>query len=404
MSYERTVAAMEIDDHSFATTLSVHELLDLVVPGRAFLPKAKNDPVTERIVQSLTPFHDRIQRDLSGRKLTNAKGDLKDYVLSEWIPEEGTGILPPFVIWFSAKIQVNRKEECRPLSHAVMPAGCKALLLDGESRVEACLYALAEAEDSQVQLLLGKRVSVLALHNVQVEKAAKWFADINGKGVGVNPNLLMSRDFKDPWAIVALDVFRELDVPLEMDKRQVNVRSPAVITAMQARTMVAAIGIGLTAITYGAKRIPTKDSKGRDLVDWPRLEKAAKEWLRDVFSRFNPAAVKDRERVLRSVPVLVSIGAIGRGVYLQTENGLESAKTFLSDDSINWARGEHWAGIAGKLNARGTFSVGSGKENAYATFRALTDPEDPGYWRIRHQGRQRALDLGEPVTDARVGL
>ena len=378
---------MEIDDHSFVTALSVHELLDLIVPGRAFLPRAKNDPVTERIVQSLVPFHDRIQRDLSGRKLINAKGDLKDYVLSEWIPEEGTGILPPFVMWFSMKIEVIEKEEYRPLSHAVIPAGHKGILLDGESRVEACLYALEEVENSQVQSLLRKRVSVLVLHNVEVEKAAKWFADINGKGVGVNPNLLVARDFTDPWATVALDVFKKLDIPLEMNKRQVSVRSPAVITAMQARTMVAAIGLGLTAISYGAKRIPTKDSKGQYLMNWPRLKKAASGWLRDVFSLFTPAAFKDRERVLRSVPVLVSIGAIGRGLYSQDKGGLEVAKAFLSDDTIDWARGEHWAGIAGKLNARGTFSVGSGKEHAYATFRALTDPEDPGYERIRHQSK-----------------
>ena len=49
---------------------------DLAVLGRVFLLRAKNDPVTTWTVQRLMPFHDQIQRDLSGRKLTNTKGDL----------------------------------------------------------------------------------------------------------------------------------------------------------------------------------------------------------------------------------------------------------------------------------------------------------------------------------------
>lgn len=400
MSYERKVGAMRIDDYAFSTTLSVHELLDLAVPGRAFLPKAKNDPVTERIVQGLTSFHERIQRDLTGKKLTNAKGDLKEYVLNEWIPENGSGILPPFVMWFPFEIEVSDKEACRPLVEAVMPAGRKGLLLDGESRVEACLYALEEAGDATVEALLAKRISVLVLHNVDVERAGKWFADINGKGVGVNPNLLIARDYADPWASVALDIFQELGVPLEMDKRQVGEKSAGVITAMQARTMVAAIGLGLSAVTYGAKRIPTKDSKGQDLVDWVRLRRVARDWLRDVFHKFGADAFKDRDQVLRSVPVLVSIGAIGKGVYSEDADELLRVRRFLSDDAIDWTRGPHWAGIAGKVNAKKSFSVGSGKENAYATFRALCEPSDPGYRQIRHQAAEEETSV--PLATSEV--
>ena len=393
MSYERTVVAMHIDKHSFATTLSVHEVLDLVVPGRAFLPKAKNDPVTDRIVRSLTPLHDRIQRDLSGRKMSNAKGDLKNYVLAEWIPDEGSGILPPLVIWFPKHIKVTLDDGCRPLLQAAVPAGCKGLLLDGESRVEACLFALEEASDADVQSLLAKRLSVLVLHGVSVQRAAKWFADINGKGVGVTPNLLIARDFTDRWATLAVNLFSELKIPLEMQKRQVSPRSPAVVTAMQARTMIAAIGLGLSAVTYGARRIPIKNPRGDDLVDWARLEKAARHWLSEIFTKFGSDAIKDRDKVLRSVPVLVSIGAIGRGIYSQEQESLSASKAFLADDSIDWHRGDHWAGIAGKINASGTFSVGSGKENAYATYRALTDSHDPGYSRIRpHRTHEEPME------------
>ena len=250
-------------------------------------------------------------------------------------------------------------------------------MFDGESRVEAYLYALEEAEYSHVQLVFGKRVSVLVIHNEDVKKAAKWFADIAGKGVSVNPNLLVARYFTDPWATVARDMLKVLKVLLVQAKRHVTVCSPAVVTAMKARMMVSTTGLGLTAVTYGAKLIPTTDSQGRDLVAWPRLGRAAKNWLGDVFSRFGPAAFKDCGRVLNSVLALVSIGAIGQRVNSQDEDRLESAKAFLSDDTIDWTRGENWASIAGKLNANGTFSVGCGKENAHATLRAVSQPSGP---------------------------
>lgn len=383
MSYERNVYALPIDDQQFTTTLSVQELLDLVVPGRAFLPRAKNDPVTDRIVRQLTDYHDRIQRDLKGRKLSNAKSELKDYLLTEWIGEEGTGVLPPFIIFFPNQLEVTTKSDvCEPLRKARIPAGTKGLLLDAESRVEAMLYALEDATDEQVPLLLGKRISVLVFHGLDVHFAAKYFADINGKGVGVNPNLLVARDFTDEWNTAALEVFRQLEIALEQDKRQVSAKSDAVITALQARLMVAAVAVGVGAVSYGSKAIPKKDARG-DGVDFVRLEKAAVQWLRQVFDRFGTDAVKDKTKVLRSAPVLVSLGAIGHGFYSGDSKAHGAAHTFLGDNSIDWKGGEHWAGIAGKMNAAGRFSVGSGKESAWATYRALTDPKDPGYRRIR---------------------
>tara|TARA_B100001123_G_scaffold1412_1_gene1999 strand:+ start:2265 stop:3506 length:1242 start_codon:yes stop_codon:yes gene_type:complete len=384
--YERTVYAMLLTEKSFATTLTVREVLDLVLPGRAFLPRAKNDPIKKRMVEDLEPFHDVIQRSLTGRKLKNSKEGLKNYVLEQWVPKDGSGILPPLVIWFRKQIEVRwfDNSECRPLLQAVIPPGVMGLALDGESRIEAFLYAIEEASGDKIDELLTKRLSVTVLHDTPPEKASKWFADINGRGSGVNPNLLIARDYTDRWAQLAIDTFEELKIDLEKQKRQVSARSSAVISAMQARTMTAAIGLGLSAVTYGSKEIPTKNAKDEDIIDdWGRFENAVKVWLRDVFEKFPPEHFKDKEQVLRSVPVLVSIGAIGKGIYSQESKELEVAQRFLADESIVWQRGERWNGIAGKINAAGSFSVGSGKENAYATYRALTDETDPGYTQIR---------------------
>jgi len=387
-AYERTIAALPVDDQQFTTSLAIQEILDLVIPGRAFLQKAKNDPVTQRRVEQLAPFHDKIQRDLEGRKLSNAKGDLKDYLLDEWAVEESTGVLPPFILWFPERLIVRQRNGCGPLFEAVIPPSSKALLLDAESRVEAALYAIEEADDDQVERLLSKRVGVMAFHGVNPDLAAKFFADINGKGVGVNPNLLIARDFKDPWGELALEVFKKIGIELEVEKRQVSQHGQAVVTALQARTMVAAIAFGAGAVSYGAKAIPMKvsDPQGDKAteIDWDRLRDAAVSWLGKVFERYGAKAFKSKELVLRSVPVSVALGASGRGFYTGASEEQARAYSLLGDESIDWTIGKHWAGIAGKINAAGTFSVGSGKENAWATYRALTNPEDIGYRRVRH--------------------
>jgi len=387
MSYERRIVALEVDEKQFTTTLALQELLELVIPGRAFLPKAKNDPVTERRVQDLSDYHDKVQRDLSGRKLSNAKGDLKEYLLDEWISSDDRGVLPPFLVWYPEQLETVHRPECGALLDVIVPSGAKGLLMDAESRVEAALYAVEQGSTDQVKALLGKRIGVTVFHGVPVETAAKYFADINGKGVGVTPNLSVSRDYSDPWATTAFDVFEKLGLEVEKEKRQVSQSSPAVITALQARAMVAAMVFGAGAVSFGAKKIPTTDpnSDSNRPVDFDKLATVAATWLGDVIEKLGDGEVlKDKELVVRSVPVLVSIGAIGRGYYTQDPNQLIEANRFLNDSTIDWTRGSHWDGVAGKTNpSTGRFSVGSGKENTWATLRALTDPGDAGYKQIR---------------------
>jgi hypothetical protein len=50
---------------------------------------------------------------------------------------------------------------------------------------------------------------------------------------------------------------------------------------------------------------------------------------------------------------------------------------------VDWRKGERWAGIAGKFTTRGTFSVGGTKEVAYAVYNVLSQPENPGFSRVR---------------------
>src|SRR5579864_1435810 len=219
MSYERKVLALPVDESQFTTTLTVEQLLELVIPGRDFMPKAKIDPLTARRVKDLGPYHEMIQRDLTGQKLANAKGELKEYVLNEWAAKAGKGVFPPFLLWFPKRLEL-RQQPGSAAFDVVIPAGEKGLLMDAESRIEAILYNVEDSAVSpeQVSRLLAMRVPVVVFHGLDVALAAKYFADINGKGVRVNPNLLVARDISDPWAQLTLELFKSLGIQLEKER------------------------------------------------------------------------------------------------------------------------------------------------------------------------------------------
>src|SRR4029077_14594147 len=106
-----------------------------------------------------------------------------------------------------------------------------------------------------------------------------------------------------------------------------------------------------------------------------KLQVAATNWLGHVFGTLGATAFKERDLVLRAVPVIAAVGALGRPFYTGDLDGQLFAKSTLAS-GIDWAAGARWAGVAGKINANGNFSVGSGKETGYAAYKALADPDD----------------------------
>jgi hypothetical protein len=172
-------------------------------------------------------------------------------------------------------------------------------------------------------------------------------------------------------------------VELETRQRQVGSASPAIMTGLQARTIVAAVARGVGAVQYGAKPIPT------DGLDVERLERAAEEWLGRVFTRFTPADFKSRDLILRAGPIGVCLGALGRAFYDGDAVDQRQSIGILGDPRIDWSVGPHWEGLAGKTsNATGVFTVGGGKEYVYGAWAALTKPDDSAGRRIRHLDEQ----------------
>lgn len=380
-TYSRTLEAMKGGEYEAVATVTVQEFLDLTIPGRAFLAKAKNDPLTQRVVDEVREMHDLIQRDLTGQKLKNARGDLARYLLEEWLPEvdgPSYGVMGPFIVVTPTPLTwVTDTDGAVKLG---LRAGQKFIIEDGESRGEAFLWLLEQPDSSEevIEQMLARKISMVIHHGVPIEKARKWFADINGKGVKVNANLTVARDLTDPYRGIALKVFPELGAPLELDSRQVKTTGPEVFTALQARLAVTAVAKGPSVVGYGAGRIPTED------VDFEGLENAAREWFTHVFKTLGIGSFKDKEKVLRSVPILAAVGAVGKAYYDGDEDARRRARGVIGDAKIDWSTGEQWSGICGKVNPNtGKFAVGSAKEYGNAAFNALTKADSPAWLQIR---------------------
>ncbi len=351
---DRTLRVLPVGDHDAVASMTVRDVLETAIPARSFLPNARLNPIEKREVERMRDLHALIQRDFAGEKRRNAQGSLADYIQQAWLSngkKPPSGFLGPFVLYFLDPLNIDKDQEV-----------------------------------AHVTSLLAKKIAVHIVHGIHDVKAiAKYFADLNGKGVRVNPNLVAMADYTDPYAEITKRVFGELQLELETRQRQVPANSTAVMTGLQARTMVAAVAKGVAAVQYGAKPIPSDD------VDFRKLESVATTWLQRVFKRFDVASFRDKGMVVRSVPVSATLGALGHAFLDGTAEEQRAAMHVLSDKKIDWAAGPHWNGIAGKVNLEtGKFAVGGAKEYAYTSNRALTEPTSAVGKQIRHESEEGA--------------
>ncbi|MEO1104430.1 MAG: hypothetical protein AAFW98_11965 [Pseudomonadota bacterium] len=137
---------------------------------------------------------------------------------------------------------------------------------------------------------------------------------------------------------------------------------------------------GIAGIKHGSR--PVQLSEERRVI----ARDATIKWWREITRAFGEQ-IEDRERSIASAPsVLSAIGAMGHGLTHEAE---ANERVRLRDTqlqklrSVNWQRGTHWEGIAGKVTPKGALTVGGGKETARAIAAALNDEGSPAFARVR---------------------
>lgn len=379
LSAGQYVKGLRLSDTSFLAVTKFRQLKSIMRNPRDLQPNAKRVGFEAEQLDEEASIHELIQRALTGAKKTNVP-KYAQYIY-EVVIGQTSGVLPPLHTWSPEHLEV--------VSHGVdtyllLPQSEYLLAIDGETQLtghfEVSGLALS-AEEKQAHLDFP--LAMVVHHGVPTETARQYFHDLNVLAVRPNTSLGLAMDTKDPIMRVVSNL--EVRIPMltgKVDKqaRQLSKGSQKIMTVQSLRQFTINTMLGMSGIQYGAKPAPIPSD-----VNLDELEETSRAWLEKYLSQFAPQVIDRANTLAGAAPVLASVGAMGHMILKAEPYDRERVMRELlaSLDDVNWRKGDHWSGIAGKYTARGTFSVGGTKEVSYAVFNVLTDKQNPGFQRVR---------------------
>jgi DGQHR domain-containing protein len=303
------------------------------------------------------------------------------------------GLTPPIVLYSQEPLKTEVND--RGMGFIQIPWEQRLVAIDGETQL-AARYEAANIDPDTAKDF----VPVYICHGRDRDWARQCFHDLNVLGIQPNAALTIAMDARDPLT----QVTREIETAIPFFKGRVNkVRRQlgkndheiVTITALRGACITFAEGIG--GVKYGTRPVPVTDAR------IPLIRECATAWLREVTAAIGPA-MEDSQSLAVAPTVLAAIGAVGHELLNFADEADRVARTQILIErlkSVDWRRGKHWEGIAGKHTPKGNFSVGGSKETAYAVYSALNDPNSLGFATIRHQASQS--DTAEVAQRAAEG-
>jgi DNA sulfur modification protein DndB len=286
------------------------------------------------------------------------------------------GMTPPIILYSEDGLEVEVDEYGKGFLQ--VPFDRRLVAIDGETQLAARFEAINIDPEIKREV-----VPVYICHGRDKGFARQCFHDLNVLGVRPNAALSIGMDARDPLTRIAREVERRVPFfrgRVNKVRRQLRTADTDVVTITALRGACTTLAEGIAGVKYGTRPVHIPDA----LVD--RILEAAAEWFTAVTDSIGPA-MEDREHKLASAPsVLAAIGAMGHEL-LNLEDS--SARVRRCDilvsklRTVDWRRGKHWEGIAGKFTPKGAFSVGGSKETAYAVYDALNDETSAGYAQVR---------------------
>lgn len=318
-----------------------------------------------------------MQRLFEGAKKRNV-GPYADYILA--LREGEDGITPPITLYSEKPLAVDERDD--GTAFIQVPWDERLIAIDGETQLAARHEAASRNPETKQDF-----IPIYICHGHDKQWARQSFHDLNTLGVRPNAALSIGMDARDPITRVCRAV--ERGVPLFKDRvnkvrRQLRSDDPHIVTITTLRSACVTLAKGISGVQYGARPVPMSDDQLKQIED------TALDWFGAVAQAIGPS-LEDRETKLASSPaVLAAIGALGHQLVAEVNPDQRRAKAATLAGglkSIDWTRGHHWDGIAGKVGPKGTYAVGGVKEYAYAVYSALTDPVSNGYNAIRPAAR-----------------
>jgi DNA sulfur modification protein DndB len=375
------IAGVKINDNQFLGRLKATQLFQIAPNPRDAEDRKKVDASKE--LQDLREIRDEVQRLFAGAKAKNVPA-YSDYIVDVH-SREVDGITPPIILYSEDELAHEIDESGKGFIQ--VPYDKRLVAIDGETQLAARFEAANLMPDTKNEF-----VAIYICHGKDKLWARQCFHDLNVLGVRPNAALSIGMDARDPLTRVAREAERQ--VPFFRDRvnkarRQLGAHDKDVVTITSLRGACITLAEGIGGVKYGTRPVPLPADRVQ------RVLQVTVEWFKAVTDTIGPA-MEDRENKLASAPtVLAAIGAMGHELVNIDEPTMREVKTaalIRKLRTVDWRRGKHWEGIAGKFTPKGTFSVGGSKETAYAVYEALNDETSPGYVSVRTQVTAQAAE------------
>lgn len=366
------LGGVAIDDHRFLARVRIPQLKQIAPDPRDSEDKRKLASL--KTMQDLREVREDVQRLFEGAKAKNVD-PYADYIVD--VHNGNDGITPPIIL-FSENPLAFAIDEKWGFGSVLVPWGAQLVAIDGETQ----LAARYEAANRDPETMSGY-MAVYICHGFSKNWARQAFHDLNVLGVRPNAAVSIGMDARDPLTGIARQV--EKRVPFFKDRvnkvrRQLRSSDTDVVTIATLRGACITFAEGIGGVRFGSRPVALADDRHPVVLD------RATQWFQAVTEALGPA-MEDRENKLASAPsVMAAIGAVGHELFHTDDVAQRVALTAQLVERlrlVDWRRGKHWEGIAGKFTPKGAFSIGGSKETAYAIFGALTDNTSPAYAQVR---------------------
>lgn len=366
------IVGLELSPHLFVGRVKSSQLLQ-IAPN----PMDSEDSrkvAGSKVLQEIADVRQEVQRLFVGGSKKRNVEPYSQYILA--LREGEDGITPPIML-YSEKQLTTQVDPVYQLGGILVPYDRPLIAIDGETQLAARWLASEAYPETK-----GDTIAVVIVHGHDKAWARQAFHDLNVLGIRPNAAVSIGMDNRDPLTQVAREIERR--VPFFRDRvntvrRQLKSSDTDVVTITALRGACTTFAEGIAGVKYGARPVAISADK------LPQLRDRAVDWFGALTELLGPAMENREHRIASAPSMLAALGAVGNGILNVDRSAVEEevAARLAKLRTVNWDRGSHWEGIAGKVNPKGVLSIGGSKENAYAIYAALMDETSPGFARIR---------------------
>lgn len=354
------IPCVQIDPHRFVGRMRVGMLIRLTSDPRQ-TELVKERAVSSRLSEAYS-IRKQVQRDFSGSKGKNVPSFVQ-YLRD--VHGGMDGLAPAIKLFCIGTVQIEDRPDGTAIAH--LPLGREIVAYDGETQLAAWHALMAGPHDDTLPDVL---VPVDISHGRTLEWARQVWHDVNLFGSRPNASLAISMDVRDPINKLADAI--EHEIPFfdgQINKLRRSVRGgEGYLTLTTLRSGCLTFLKGISGLSYGAKPIP-----GLTTEQVAEIREPALDFFTGLAAGFGDQ-LSDPDSMMPAPSVFPAVCALGHSLLALPEAEQEDAIVTIMDGlrNVNWSRGTHWEGIAGKVSD-GRLSIGGAKEYGYNSFKALSD-------------------------------